>query len=40
MWRINPDNPNRHIMGEFAEGIDGLNVASDLDKYLVQASDK
>ena len=40
MWRISSDNPNRHIIGEFAEGLDGLNVASAFDRYMVQSSDK
>ncbi len=40
MWRISPDDPNRHIIGEFAEGIDGLNVASDFDRYLIKSNYK
>jgi len=40
MWRINPNNPHHHIMGEFAEGIDALNVASDFDRYMAQSNDK
>jgi len=40
MWRINPNNPHHHIIGEFAEGIDALNVASDFDRYMAQSNDK
>lgn len=40
MWRIEPDNSNHYIIGEFAEGIDPLKVASDFDQYLAQPKDK
>ncbi len=40
VWRITPDNPNHYIIGEFAEGIAPLRVASDFDQYLAQSTDK
>ena len=40
MWRINPNNPNHHIIGELAEGIDPLEVASDFNQYKAQSNDK
>ena len=40
LWRFNPNNQNHHIIGEFAEGIDPLEVASDFDRYLIQSNDK
>jgi inosine-uridine nucleoside N-ribohydrolase len=35
VWRLSPDEPRHHVIGEFAEGVDPLQVAADFDRYLV-----
>lgn len=37
MWRVSPDRPDRHIIGEFAEGVDPLNVATAFDEWIENA---
>ena len=36
MWRHMPDWPHHWIIGEFAEGVDGRQVAKDFDMLLVK----
>ena len=36
MWRHRPDRPRHQIVGEFAEGIDPLQIASDFDRIMAQ----
>src|SRR6056297_513754 len=36
VWRKAPDNPRHFIVAEFADGINGEQVASDFDKLLVK----
>jgi len=36
MWRFTPDWPHHYIIGEFAEGVEGKQVAMDFDKLLVK----
>lgn len=36
MWRFDPDNLKHHIISDFEEGIDPLEVARDFDKLLVK----
>lgn len=36
MWRLKPDWPHHYIVGEFADGVDGTQVAMDFDVLLVK----
>lgn len=36
MWRHSPDRPDHHVVGEFAEGVDSLQVAKEFDRFLVR----
>lgn len=36
VWRFSPNKPNHFIVGEFAEGIDPLQVAVDFDELLIK----
>jgi len=40
IWRTSPDKPNHQIIGEFADGVDPLKVASDFDRYIAPTADK
>jgi inosine-uridine nucleoside N-ribohydrolase len=40
MWRFAPDRPLHHIVSDFAEGIDPLDVAHDFDQLLVKNKPK
>ena len=40
MWRVAPDWGHHHIVSDFAEGIDPLDVAKDFDQLLVKNQQK